>query len=116
VSAPKVLLKNRLFNRDKIIVLVGELASVHARFRANEFADVVAARLPDESSRSGTGGGPWAGSREAATTSRRRRASSRRSRSVIRRAATAISQPLGLSGRPSTGHCCSAASSALGVP
>ena len=28
-------------------MLAGELASAHARFRADEFADVVAARLPD---------------------------------------------------------------------
>jgi hypothetical protein len=48
----------------------------------------------------------------AAFSSRRRRADSLRSRSVSRREPTRISQPRGLSGTPSLGHCWDAASSA----
>jgi hypothetical protein len=52
------------------------------------------------------------GSRAAAVASRRSRARSARSWSVMRRDATAISQPLGLSGMPSPDHCVAAARSA----
>ena len=51
----------------------------------------------------------------AAVSSRRRRACSLRSRSVSRREATVISQPRGLSGTPSPGHCTAAARSASWV-
>ncbi|CAM5713977.1 hypothetical protein SCALM49S_08537 [Streptomyces californicus] len=50
-----------------------------------------------------------AGVSAAAVFSRLRRASSLRSRSVSRREATRISQPRGLSGIPSRGHCPAAA-------
>ncbi len=49
----------------------------------------------------------------AAFSSRRRRADSLRSRSVSRREPTRISQPRGLSGTPSVGHCWAAASKRL---
>ncbi len=52
------------------------------------------------------------GSRRATTVSRLRRATSARTASAMRRCATWISQPRGLSGLPSTGHCVAAASSA----
>ena len=66
--------------------------------------------------RSPAGAGPGSAMAHWATvSSRRRRAWSARSRSVSRRAATAISQPLGLSGSPSRGHCRAAASSASWV-
>ena len=48
----------------------------------------------------------------ATVSSRRWRACSLRSRSVSLREATVISQPRGLSGTPSAGHCVAAASSA----
>jgi hypothetical protein len=44
--------------------------------------------------------------------SRRVRGASARSASISRRVATAISQPRGFTGTPSTGHCCAAAISA----
>ena len=62
-----------------------------------------------------SGDGAWSasgGSSAAAVASRRSRARSARSWSVMRRDATAISQPLGLSGMPSPGHWVAAASSA----
>jgi hypothetical protein len=64
-------------------------------------------RVSSSSPRAGAG----SGSRHTAS-SRRRRAVSLRSNSMRRRAATVISQFFGLSGTPSTGHCCAAASSA----
>jgi hypothetical protein len=48
----------------------------------------------------------------AAVSSRRRRAVSLRHSSVRRREATVISQPVGLAGTPSAGHCVAAPSSA----
>ena len=63
--------------------------------------------------RSAAGASHCSGSVHRATASSRRwRACSLRSRSVSRRAATVISQPRGLSGTPSRGHCVAAASSA----
>jgi len=56
-----------------------------------------------ESSRPGAGSG-GVSDHEAARSSRRRRASSLRYRSAIRRDATRMSQPNGLSGSPSTGQ------------
>src|SRR5258708_3791696 len=52
------------------------------------------------------------GASTATLSSRRRRADSFRHSSVRRREATVISQPFGLLGRPSVGHCSAAASSA----
>ena len=52
------------------------------------------------------------GTRARRGSSRRWRATSLRTRSVSRREATVISQPRGLSGTPSSGHCRDAASSA----
>jgi 3-methyladenine DNA glycosylase AlkC len=45
LSAPKALLKDQLFNRDKVARLGGELASVYPQFRADEFIGEVTARL-----------------------------------------------------------------------
>lgn len=62
---------------------------------------------------SAAGADHWPGGIHRATvSSRRRRACSARSRSVSLREATVISQPSGLSGRPSFGHRVAAARSA----
>jgi hypothetical protein len=62
---------------------------------------------------SAAGARNWSrGTRVPAVSSRRRRAISLRSWSVIRRCATRTSQPRGLSGRPSFGHCSEASSRA----
>jgi 3-methyladenine DNA glycosylase AlkC len=45
VSAPKILLKDQLFNRDRVTVLAGELAAVHPPFHAGEFVEEVMGRL-----------------------------------------------------------------------
>ena len=66
--------------------------------------------------RSAAGASHCSGSAQRATLSSRRwRACSLRSRSVSRREATVISQPRGLSGMPSVGHCMAAARSASWV-
>ena len=64
---------------------------------------------------SSSAGGAGAGSAGASATtvcSRSRRADSRRHTSIRRRDAVVISQPFGLAGTPSAGHCTAAASSA----
>jgi hypothetical protein len=43
----KILLKDQLFNRDKVTTRAGELAAAHAQFRTDQFVDEVVAGLAD---------------------------------------------------------------------